>query len=138
MRILIVDDDFQSRLVMLRLLERFGECQVEDDGKKALGAFVHALFEGRPFQLVCLDIMMPEMDGQTALQVMRAAEAKWGVKPGCEAKILMISAMDDVKTVSKAFFQGCATDYIVKPLQVDSLLAKVQALLANTCSGDNL
>jgi len=138
MRILIVDDDYQSRLLLQRLLERFGECHVEDDGKKAIGAFVNALASGDPFQLVCMDIMMPEMDGQQALQLIRQVEQKWDVQPGCEAKVLMVSAVDDIKEVSKAFFRGCATDYVVKPLQVDTLIAKVNDLLGDTCSGEGL
>ncbi len=134
MRILIVDDDYQSRLVLERLLHKFGECHVEESGKKAVAVFVQGLFENRPFDLVCMDIMMPEMDGQLALKIMRTVEEKWGVLPGEEAKIMMVSALDDVKEVSKAFFQGCATDYIVKPITADVLLKKVEKLLDKTCT----
>lgn len=138
MRILIVDDDYQSRLLLQRLLERFGECHAEDDGKRAIGAFVNALAEGKPFELVCMDIMMPEMDGQQALQLIREVEKKWNVAPGEEAKVLMVSAVDDIKSVSQAFFRGCATDYVVKPLQVDTLISKVNELMGDTCSGEDL
>lgn len=138
MRILIVDDDYQSRLLLQRLLQRFGECDVEDDGKKAIGAFVNAMVSGKPYDLVCMDIMMPEMDGQQSLQLIREVEQKWNVPPGQETKVLMVSAVDDVKEVSKAFFRGCATDYVVKPLQVDTLISKVNSLLGDTCSGEEL
>ena len=133
MRILIVDDDYNSRLVLERLLQKYGECHVEDNGKKAVAVFVQGLFENRPFELVCMDIMMPEMDGQLALKIIRTVEEKWGVQPGDEAKVLMVSALDDVKEVSRAFFQGCATDYIVKPLSRNVLIDKVEKLLGKTC-----
>lgn len=138
MRILIVDDDYQSRLLLQRLLEKYGDCHAEDDGKKAIGEFVNALADGKPYDLICMDIMMPEMDGQRSLQLIREVEQKWQVPPGKEAKVLMISAVSNVKEVSKAFFQGCATDYVVKPINVDTLMGKINELMSGTCSGEGL
>ncbi len=131
MRILIVDDDFQCRLLLQRILERFGDCYVEDNGKKAIGVVVKALADGEPYDLICMDIMMPEMDGQQALQLIRKLEEKWKVPPGKEAKVLMISAVDDIREVSKAFFHGSATDYVVKPLVTEILLAKITQLFGD-------
>ncbi len=66
MRILVVEDDFISRRLLCRFLERFGECDVAINGNEAVNAVEHALQAGAHYDLICLDIMMPEMDGQEA------------------------------------------------------------------------
>ncbi len=138
MKMLIVDDDQQSCLLLQRLLAKFGQAQVEKDGKRAVGAFVLALAQGAPFDLVCLDIMMPEMDGQTALALMRELERRWGVKPGREAKVVMTTAVTDPREATKAFFQGCATDYVTKPIDMNVFTKKIEELLSNVCPGEAL
>lgn len=122
MRILIVDDDYQSRVLLQKMLEKRGDCQMEEDGKKALGAFVQAISQGDPFGLVCMDIMMPEMDGQEALRRIRAIEKERGLRGKDEAKIIMTTALDDPKNVFEAYYKGGATSYIAKPIDAHSLL----------------
>ena len=74
MRTLIVEDDFTSRLLMQAILAPCGECHIAVNGREAIQAFRLARAQGRPYDLVCLDIMMPEMDGHAVLKVLRAAE----------------------------------------------------------------
>lgn len=133
MRILIVDDDFSNRMLLSKLLAEHGECVLEENGKNALGAFVKALHDGAPFDLVLLDILMPEIDGQELLQIMRAVELRWGVTIGHEAKVLMITSVSDPKAATKAFFKGCATGYLVKPVDKKTLDEKICALFARVC-----
>ena len=76
MKALIVEDDFTSRLLLQGLLQPFGVCHVCINGKEAVEAFKIALDQKEPYDLVCLDIMMPEMDGQTALKEIRAIEGQ--------------------------------------------------------------
>jgi two-component system chemotaxis response regulator CheY len=63
MKSLIVDDDFFSRRILQALLAGYGESHVAVDGKEALFAFKQAIAEEQPYDVICLDIMMPEMDG---------------------------------------------------------------------------
>ncbi|MCA1987263.1 MAG: response regulator, partial [Desulfovibrio sp.] len=66
MRVLIVEDDFTSRKLMQTILSPYGDCDVAVNGREAVEAFQNALNSAKPYDLVCMDIMMPEMDGQEA------------------------------------------------------------------------
>ena len=74
MRILIAEDDFASRKVILKFLSVYGECDVTVDGMEAVDAFMMALEEDKPYDLICLDVMMPVMDGYQALKSIRKIE----------------------------------------------------------------
>ena len=78
MRTLIVEDDFTSRLLLQTYLSRYGECHVAINGKEAVEAFRMSKQNGSKYDLICMDIMMPEMDGQTALREIRALEEAGG------------------------------------------------------------
>ena len=74
MRILLAEDDFATRKFMAGFLSKYGECDVTVDGMEAVDAFIMALEDGEPYDLVCLDIMMPVMDGYQALVGIRNLE----------------------------------------------------------------
>jgi two-component system, chemotaxis family, chemotaxis protein CheY len=121
MRTLIAEDDFTSRLLMQKLLAPYGESHVAINGREALEAFKAARKKRRPYDLICLDIMMPEMDGQTVLREIRAIEEGVGVRPGRGVKILMTTALKDAKNVMAAFWELC-DGYLVKPMDKAKLL----------------
>jgi two-component system chemotaxis response regulator CheY len=121
MRALIAEDDFTSRLMLQKLLAPYGESHVAVDGKEALDAFRAARQKRRPYDLVCLDIMMPEMDGQSVLREIRAIEEGAGISTGRGARILMTTALKDPKNVMTAFRELC-DGYLVKPIDKTKLL----------------
>lgn len=125
MRILIVEDDVSSRLMLSECLRRTLKADVAVNGQEAVLAFQLAHMENDPYQVVLLDIEMPVMDGQETLKTIREMEAGMGVKPGQETKILMISAHDDQQNMFDAVFKGGASGYLVKPVQCDSLLEAI-------------
>ncbi len=127
MRILIAEDDISSRLLLRKLLEPYGACDVAANGKEAVEAFRLAHEEGEPFALVCLDIMMPEMDGKAALKNIRADEENRGLPPSRCAKIVMTTALRDLETVTTAYHELC-DGYLVKPIQRDKLLTILREL----------
>lgn len=127
MRILIAEDDLASARYMEGLMARFGECLVSSDGEQAVAEFKKALDEGRPFQLVCLDIMMPHMDGQDALQKIRALEKERGVKSSQEVKVIMTTALGDVRSVMGAYKDG-ATAYVTKPIVPERMFETLRNL----------
>jgi two-component system chemotaxis response regulator CheY len=127
MKILIVEDDFVARRTLKEILTPYGECDVVVDGEEAIQAFQMAWDEKRPYDLICMDIMMPHVDGQESLRQIREIEWDMGVKGADEVRVIMISALDDPKTVVDAFYKGGATSYIVKPIQKKKLLEEIRS-----------
>ncbi len=115
MKTLIVEDDFASRVYMLRLLEKYGECDITVDGQEAVDAVALSLEDGDPYELICLDIMMPEMDGYTALKEIRKLEKEAGLPEKKQSKVIMTTALTDGRNVQKAFELGCIA-YAGKPI----------------------
>ena len=126
MRILIAEDDFTSRKLMQKYLEPLGMCDLAVNGAEAVDAFESAHFSGAPYDLICLDIMMPVMDGQQVLKRVRHFEKLQGVLPAKEVKILMTSALDSPRHVVEAFYRGGCTDYLVKPIDKETVLNKLR------------
>jgi two-component system chemotaxis response regulator CheY len=127
MRILIAEDDNTSARYMSGLLARLGECVVAEDGELALTAYCKALQEGRPFQLICLDIMMPRRTGQEVLEEIRRLEQQAGERPGQGVKIIMTTALGDMRSVMSAY-KGGATAYITKPILTERLYETICSL----------
>ena len=125
MRVLIAEDDFASRKVMLRFFEKYGECDVTVDGKEAVEAFTMAVEMNEPYDLVCLDIMMPEMDGHQALRRIRKIEEENNVPDDEKVKIVMTTALSETRHVTKAFENGC-TAYAGKPINQEKLEAMLK------------
>lgn len=128
MRILIVEDDFVSRKLLQKTLSHYGECDIAVDGKEAIDAYKLAAGEGRPYTLICLDIMMPRVDGVTALKEIRKLEREGGVAATNEVKVIMATALNDPKTVVDSLYRGGATSYIVKPINTKELIAEIKKL----------
>ena len=68
MRILIAEDDFVSRQLINKLLSPFGEVEIAANGKEAFTAAKMAYENNHSYDLICLDILLPGLDGQQALQ----------------------------------------------------------------------
>lgn len=126
-RVLVIEDDHASQIIMKKLLSSLGECVVAADGVKGLAEFRTALKEGRPYDLVCLDIMMPEMNGQEVLCEIREIEGKRGVAGQEAVKVLMTTALRDSETSVHSFASGC-DGYITKPINKDVLMSEIRKL----------
>lgn len=125
MRILIVEDDFVSRTVLSRFLAGFGEVETAENGRIGLDKAEAARLDGRPFDLVTLDLMMPELDGHEVLRRLRAAEA--GPATGSPTRVLMTTALDDLKNVRTAYANLC-DGYLTKPVRRAVLYEQLAAL----------
>ncbi|MBF0456316.1 MAG: response regulator [Nitrospirae bacterium] len=123
MRILIADDDSNNRTVLLGMLRSYGDCDIVVNGKEAFEAFVMAHDEKKPYELICLDIMMPVMDGNEALTKMRGYEEEMGLDmPQKEAKIVMTTALDHPDDIVKAYHKGGCTAYLIKPINKKAVM----------------
>ena len=127
MKTLIVEDDFTSRFLLQELLAPYGPCHVAVNGREAVSVYHMALEADQPYDLVCLDIMMPEMDGHAALKEMRALEELKGIDSTHGARIIMTTALGDVKNVAAAY-QALCDGYLVKPVDKGKLLGLLDEL----------
>ena len=124
MKTLVVEDDFTSRLFLQTFLSDYGECHVAVNGHEALYAFSAAIDSGNPYDLICLDIMLPELDGHAVLQGIRDIENDADLGPGDGVKIVMTTALKDMKTVVSSF-RGLCDAYLVKPIDMEDLLSRL-------------
>ncbi len=118
MKTLLAEDDFASRKFMDKYLSQYGECDVTVDGEEAVDAYMMALEDGDPYDLVCLDVMMPVLDGYQVLKAIRDIEAERGIPKEKRVKIIMTTALNEERNVKKAFELGCEA-YSGKPIDVD-------------------
>ncbi|MFC7583622.1 response regulator transcription factor [Nonomuraea antimicrobica] len=115
-RLLVVDDEPALREALQSSLEFEGyKVTTADDGHQALDALAAETYDA-----VLLDVMMPRLDGLTACRRLRAS--------GNHVPVLMLTARDAVGDRVSGLDAG-ADDYLVKPFELDELLARVRALL---------
>ena len=127
MKYLIVEDDFTARTLLKAYLSDYGDCSVAVNGCEAVEAVREALQQGKPYDLICLDIMMPEMNGHDTLKAIRQIEIEHGMNGPNAAKVIMTTALSDFDNITDAFRTGCE-GYLVKPVRKDELLGEMRKL----------
>ncbi len=125
MKTLIVEDDFTSRILLQGFLSRYGECHIAVNGGEAVDAFRAAGEDGAGYDLICMDILMPEMDGTEALRRIRAIEAASGL-PRRDARIIMTTGLDNSRSVLESFRESCDA-YLIKPINTGKLLGHLRS-----------
>jgi two-component system chemotaxis response regulator CheY len=115
MKTLIVDDDFFNCKLLQSMLNTYGECSVAMNGDMAIQLFEESLEKREPFDLVCLDIMMPEKDGYEVLHVMRKLEQTHELQDK-RSQIIMVTALEEQESKTKAFYENC-DGYLTKPVE---------------------
>ena len=126
-RILVVEDDAASRGLMLVLLSAYGDCSFAENGLQGVDLFTQALASDEPFDLVCLDIMMPELDGLEALKRMREVENTNGIDEASRVKVIMTTTANQQAKTMRAFHYGCS-GYLVKPISKEALIKEMNKL----------
>lgn len=118
-RILVVDDNDDNVFTLQRRLKQFTDAELvsASNGRAALEHLREA-----PFDLVLLDVQMPELDGMATLEQAKMDMALRDIP------VIMVSAVDDLDTVLKCIKLG-AEDYVQKPFNADLLRARVEAAL---------
>lgn len=127
MRILIAEDDLTGRMILRKFLSQYGECDIATDGLEALDCFLMAHSEGKPYELICLDIMMPKLDGIKVLRAVRDIEKQKKIDEDSRVKIIMTTALNDKKTIMESYDLGCEA-YAWKPIELDKLREVLQNL----------
>ncbi len=127
MRILVAEDVQLMQKLLGRLLEPYGQVTVAKTGREAFAKFQEALQKKEFFDLICLDINLPEINGLDVLKNIRAAEKLNHVPIKNYAKIVMVSSTNDANIVMKAINLGC-NGYIVKPFSKDKIVSELKKL----------
>ena len=128
LHILIVEDDTTCQKILHDFLIPYGQCDVVENGKIAVHNFVNAWKQENPYNLICMDIMMPEVDGQQALKAIRQIEKKMAIPEYQKAKVIMISSLKDNSSILEALYDGEASRYLIKPIEYDKLLDMLMEL----------
>lgn len=118
MKILLAEDDFATRKFMDDYLSKYGDCDVTVDGEEAVDAFMMALEDEEPYDLICLDVMMPVLDGYQVLKAIRDIESQKNIPKEDCVKVIMTTALNDEHNVKMAFELGCEA-YSGKPIDVE-------------------
>jgi two-component system chemotaxis response regulator CheY len=119
MRALIVEDDPTSGKIIEHILSAYGHCDMATDGKEAVAAFRRSLSSGEPYDLICMDIMLPKLNGQEALQLIRKTEEKAGIPSVDRVNVFMTTALKETNEVAEALYKGGAAAFFVKPINID-------------------
>ncbi len=121
-KILVAEDDFISRKMILGMLKDEADCDVAADGLEVLKAYNDSIRGNSCYDLILLDIEMPEMNGLDVLDEIRTAEKENGVMLGRGIPIIIITSYK--KPTLEAFDKGC-DDYMVKPIDAKILIDKI-------------
>jgi two-component system chemotaxis response regulator CheY len=125
MRALIVEDEATSSLTLENALQAYGSCDVAVSGQEAIAAFRRAWDQSRPYDLICMDIKMPDLDGQEALHKIRQIEKRMGVPA---AKVVVTTVLDSTEALADALFNGGACAYFVKPIHLDYFIKELKVM----------
>ncbi len=126
MKVLIAEDDMASGKFLMKLLSKYGHVDLARDGIEAVDNFVKAASSEERYDLECLDILMPKIDGYKALESIRNAERKLGIPRISRCKIIMISALDE--GFDSSYASDDYDEYICKPIDIvkfDNIIKKM-------------
>jgi two-component system chemotaxis response regulator CheY len=127
MKTLIVEDDFTCSLLLQEILKIYGQIDTAASGDQGFEAVKAAYEAGAPYDLVCLDIMMEDMNGQQALREIRCYEEARGIAPKAGVKVIMTTSLSDMKNIMFAYHSLC-DGYLVKPIAKAKLLEELKKL----------
>lgn len=121
MKSLVVEDEFTSRAQLQHFLQVYGKCDVAVNGEEALTAVRLSREHGSPYDLICLDIRLPGMDGKEILSEIREMEEMEGIPTADRVRIFMTTALSDYSNISTSFKNLC-DEYLKKPVLKDKLV----------------
>ena len=124
MKILIVDDNKQIQHLLALMLESYGDLSFAENGKIGLQQYQKSVEDKDAFDLILLDIMMPEMDGFEMLRKLRSWEIQQSISDE-KVKIAMLSSIGSPNNMLSCFEEGCDY-YLVKPIIKTELLEVIE------------
>ncbi len=125
MKSLVADDVLVIRKLIHRALEKHGVCDEAVSGKETVAMFINANRKEDPYDLICLDILMPNKDGLQVLKDIRQYENQNDIPESKRVKVLMTTSLHETNIVNQAIENGC-DGYLTKPILLDKLLAQIR------------
>ena len=128
MKCLIVEDDRISSRVLEKMISSHGIFDTVANGRNAVEQFQQAHGSNTPYDLILMDIMMPEVDGLQSVREIRKIEEIMNIHWKRGVKIIMVTTLSDPSTVAKALFESDANSYLVKPVTGQKLGSELRRL----------
>jgi len=128
LRCLIVEDDELSRELLALQMEPYAQCDLASNGREGVDKFSVALESAEPYQLILLDIIMPEMDGLEAAKAIRALEDRQGITIDKGVQIIVLSSLSTPQDVIQAYVAAQSAAHLVKPVQPEKLVKTLRKL----------
>jgi CheY-like chemotaxis protein len=130
LRILIVEDDQTTGHLLQYILRQHGHCQVRETGEAALAAFREQWRLGEPYDLMVLDIFLPDSHGYDVLKEIRGFEEQRGIRSVAEhCQVLINTASTDLDEM-RHMLELEPDGYLIKPINMDLIIGKLLDLKA--------
>jgi two-component system chemotaxis response regulator CheY len=120
-KFLIVEDDRVSSKILENFLTNFADCDTAPNATVAFDLFEKSIIDGHPYDLICSDVVMPEVDGHELIRKIREREESLPIIDSIRTRIFMISTSDSPKDMTQAILDNGCDDYVVKPFHRDAL-----------------
>ncbi|BBD09599.1 putative response regulator receiver protein [Desulfovibrio ferrophilus] len=139
LNILIVDDSDSLRFILKAFFKNIGHCQEAVNGRQAVARVKAALDKGERFDVILMDIMMPELDGLDATKAIVALFEERDVPKQDRPKVIMLTCLNDPKHMIEAQYQCGACSYITKPFEREILFETFAnlGLMPNPLDGED-
>jgi len=125
---LVVDDDLLGRELITQYLQNVPVVDTAADGQDAVGKFRTALAAGDPYELILLDIVMPDMDGITAGKEIRKLERDMALSVDKQVKIIMLTAQNTPQDVMQSMLAAQSSAYLIKPVAPEKVIKTIGQL----------
>ncbi len=129
MKILIIDDDASSRQMFRAYFEQFGQCDTSSQGYDGITAYKNAINQGQAYDLVVIDIILPDLSGDKIMEIIRTEEDLHKISDLSRSKIVLTTSLDDEinRQIAEKLTKGLET-YYVKSFAVEGLSEKLAEL----------
>jgi two-component system chemotaxis response regulator CheY len=120
LRCLVVDDDELGRELLILHLQDIACCDIAINGREAVDKFANAIDE-TPYDLIFLDIVMPEMNGHEAAKAIRRLEQERGISIDKGVHIIVLSSLHTPQDIIQSYISAQSAAHLVKPVKPERL-----------------
>jgi two-component system chemotaxis response regulator CheY len=131
LNILIVEDSVSAQKKLQSILCPYAKCTLAANGAQAINIVEKSFKAGKHFDLIVMDVIMPELDGLSAAKEIRELEEKYDIQPANRQTIIILTVVKKPANILQAQYQCGADAYIAKPYTQDNVLETI-----NNCGFD--